>query len=204
LNLIAAPGQLLCSAAYPFDGLLMAVIEIVIRALLSFVVVFLISIPGLQGLCATQDYQGRPVPISPMGPKRPGPRTSFNPGGGIWDQLRVVVRDRDGWLDLWKGIHRPDPNRGPYPVPPPLPEIDFSREIVVVAAMGRRPSSGYAIIIDAAYERNDQLEVVVRSVENRKGCAAYTIITAPVDIVRLPKTERPVVYHEIEIVPDCQ
>jgi PrcB C-terminal len=173
------------------------------RVLLSLFVVLLISIPGLHGLCATQDYQGKSVPITPMGPKRPGPRTSFTPGGGIWDQLRVVVRDRDAWLDVWKRIHRPDPNRGPYPEPPPLPEIDFSREIVVVAAMGRRPSSAYAIIIDGAYERNDRLEVVVRSVENRKGCPAYTIMTAPVDIVRLPKTERPVVFREIEVVPDC-
>ena len=174
------------------------------RALLSFFVVLLISISGLQVLRAAQEYQGRPVPITPMGPKRPGPRTSFTTGGGIWDQLRLVVRDRDGWLDVWKRIHRPNPNRGSYPEPPPLPEIDFSREIVVVAAMGRRPSSAYAIIIDAAYERNDRLEVVVRSVENRKGCGAYTIITAPVDIVRLPKTERPVVFREIDVVPDCQ
>jgi hypothetical protein len=174
------------------------------RALLSLLVLLLISIPGPQVLRATQDNQGRPVPITPMGPKRPGPRTSFTTGGGVWDQLRVVIRDRDAWLDLWKRIHRPDPNRGPYPEPPPLPEFDFSREMIVVAAMGLRPTSSYAIIIDGAYERDNRLEVVVRSVENRKGCAAYTIITAPVDIVRLPKTERPVVFREIEVVPDCQ
>jgi hypothetical protein len=172
------------------------------RALLSFFVVLLISIPGLQVLRATQDNQGRPVPITAMAPKRPGPRTSFTLGSGIWDQLRVVIRDRDAWLDVWKRIQRPDPNRGPYPEPPPLPEIDFSRDMIVVAAMGARPSSGYAIIIDAAYERNDRLEIVVRSVENRN-CLAYAIMTAPVDIVRLPKTERSVVFREIEVVPDC-
>jgi protease stability complex PrcB-like protein len=174
------------------------------RALLSLFVVLLISIPDLQVLRAAQDYQGRPVPITAMGPKRPGPRTSFTIGGGIWDQLRVVVRDRDAWLDVWKRIHRPDPNRGPYPEPPPLPEIDFSREMIVVAGMGRRPSSAYAIIIDSAYDRNDRLEVVVRSVENRKGCGAFTVMTAPIDIVRLPKTERSVVFREIEVVPDCK
>ena len=175
-----------------------------IRALLSFLVILLISIPGLQFLRASQEYQGRPVPITPMGPNRPGPRTSFSTGGGIWDQLRLVVRDRDSWLDVWKRIHRPDPNRDPYPEPPPLPEIDFSREIVIVAALGRRGSTAYAIIIDAAYEKNDRLEVVVRSVENRKGCAAWAMMTAPVDIVKLPKTERAVVFREIEVVPDCQ
>ena len=173
------------------------------RALLSFVVFVLISIPGLQVLRATQGNQGRPVPITAMAPLRPGPRTSFTLGSGIWDQLRVVIRDRDAWLDVWKRIHRPDPNRGPYPEPPALPEIDFSRDMIVVAAMGARPSSGYAIIIDAAYERNDQLEIVVRSVENRN-CLAYAFMTAPVDIVRLPKTEHSVVFRKIEVVPDCK
>ena len=95
-----------------------------------FVLLLLISIPGFQGLCAIRDYQGRPVPITPTGPKRPGPRTSFNPGGGIWDQLRAVVRDRDCWLDVWKRIHRPDPNRGPYPEPPP--------DRICPSLMGRR------------------------------------------------------------------
>src|ERR1700732_1962680 len=52
---------------------------------------------SFQVLRAAQDSQGKPVPITPMGPKRPGPRASFTTGGGIWDQLRVVVRDRDAW-----------------------------------------------------------------------------------------------------------
>jgi hypothetical protein len=116
----------------------------------------------------------------------------------------VVIRDRDAWLDVWKRIHRLDPNRGPHPEPPPLPEIDFSREMIVVAAMGARPTSGYAIVIDGAYayDRNYRLEVVVRSVENRN-CAAFQVMTAPVDIVRLPRTERFVVFREVEVVPDC-
>jgi hypothetical protein len=116
-----------------------------------------------------------------------------------------VVRDRDAWVDLWNRIHRVDPIRGPYPEPPPLPEIDFSREMLVVAAMGRRGSSAYGIIIDAAYayERNYRLEVVVRSVENRCGLA-LGIMTAPIDIVRLPKTERTVIFRETEVVPACK
>jgi hypothetical protein len=112
-----------------------------------------------------------------------------------------VVRDHDAWLNVWKRIYQVVPSNGPYPE---LPEIDFSREMVIVAAMGLRPSTAYAIIIDSAYERNDRLEVVVRSVENRKGCMAFAMMTAPVDIVRLPKTERAVVFREIEVVPECQ
>jgi hypothetical protein len=172
------------------------------RVLLSLVL-FLISIPGLQVLRATQEvaYQGKPVPIIPLGPKRSGPRTSFGIGSNIVDQFRVLVRDRDTWLDVWKRIYQLNPSYGRYPE---LPEIDFSREMVVVAAMGQQPSSGYAIIIDGAYERDDRLEVVVKSVVNLKCGAVLGIVTSPIDIVRLPKIERPVVFREIEVVPDCK
>lgn len=161
------------------------------RVLLSLVL-FLISIPGLQVLRATQEvaYQGKPVLITPMGPKRSGPRTSFS-GSIIKDPFRVVVRDRDTWLDVWKRIYQVVPSNGPYPE---LPEIDFSREMVVVAAMGQQPTSGYAIVIDGAYERNDRLEVVVKSVITLKCFGAFTVVTSPIDIVRLPKIERPVVF----------
>ena len=175
------------------------------RTLLSLFAVLLISTPSHQVPRATQDY-GRPVPITPIGPTISGMRTSFMTGCGIWDQLRVVVRDRDAWVDVWKRIHTLDPSRGPDRKMPTLPEIDFSREMVVVAAMGRRPSSAYSIIIDGAYayERNYRLEVLVRSVENRKGCPAFAVMTAPIDIVRLPKTDRAVIFRETEVVPDCR
>lgn len=170
------------------------------RVLVSLVL-FLISIPGLQVLRATQEatYQGKPVPITPMGPKRSGPRTSF--GGSIFvDPFRVVIRDRDTWNDIWKRIYQHHPINGPYPE---LPEIDFSHEMVIFAAMGQQPSSGYEIIIDGAYERDDRLEVVVKSVNNLKCFGAYAVLTSPIDIVRLPKIERPVVFREIKVVPDC-
>jgi hypothetical protein len=112
-----------------------------------------------------------------------------------------VVRDRNTWLDVWKRIYQVVPSNGPYPE---LPEIDFSREMIFIAAMGQQPTSGYAIIIDGAYERDDGLEVVVKSVINLKCGAVLTMVTSPIDIVRLPKIERPVVFREIEVVPDCK
>jgi hypothetical protein len=171
------------------------------RVMLSLVL-FLISMPGLQVLRATQEvaHQGKPVPVTPLGPKRSGPRTSF--GNSIIEApFRVVVRDRDAWLDVWKRIYRVVPSNGPYPE---LPEIDFSREMVVVAAMGQQPSTGYAIIIDGAYERDDRLEVVVKSIVNVNCGAVLPMLISPIDIVRLPKIERPVVFREIEVVPDCK
>ena len=76
--------------------------------------------------------------------------------------------------------------------------------MLVVAAMGQHPTSGYSIIIDGAYERDDRLEVVVNSVINVKCGGVLTMLTSPVDIVRLPKMERAVAFREIEVVPECK
>lgn len=172
------------------------------RALLSLVL-FLIGVPGLQVPRATQEAanQGKPVPVTPMEPRLPGPRTSFRIGSNFEYSFRLVIRDRDTWHSIWKRLYRHNPSNGPYPE---LPEIDFSREMVVVAAMGQQPSTGYYIIVDSAYERDDRLEVVVKSVITLKCFGVMTMMTAPIDIVRLPRIERRVVFRESEVEPDCK
>jgi hypothetical protein len=172
------------------------------RALLCLVL-FLIGTPGLPVLRAMQEvaYQGKPVPITQLGPKLWELRTPFAPNSNIGNKLRLVIRDRDTWFDLWRHLYQHSPSNGPYPE---LPDIDFSREMLIVAAMGQQPSSGYAIFIDGAYEQDDQLEVVVKSVVNIKCGGSATVMTAPVDIVRLPNIGLPVVFREIKVEPDCK
>ena len=179
-----------------------AKVDFMKRVLLSLVL-FLIGSPGLQVLRATQEvaYQGKPVPVTQLEPKLPGPRTSFRLGSNFEYRFRLVIRDRDTWHEIWKRVYQHNPSNGPYPA---LPEIDFSREMVIVAAMGQQPTTGYAVIIDGAYERNDRLEVIVTSVISSKCGGQYTIVTSPIDIVRLPKIQRPVVFREIEVEPDCK
>jgi hypothetical protein len=81
----------------------------------------------------------------------------------------------------------------------PLPEIDFSKEMIVVAAMGQRPSSGYAILIDGACDVDGQIEVFVSSVEDVSGIGVFPAITAPADAVRLPRSDLPVVFRETQL-----
>lgn len=82
------------------------------------------------------------------------PPTKF---GGITERMRLVIRDRDKFDELWQQLNRFQSYK------PPLPEVDFSREMILVAAMGQQPTSGYEIILDSACELDHQLEVVVRS-----------------------------------------
>ena len=145
----------------------------------------------------------KPVVIVPLGRQTSQRRGSFRKDSQIIDQLRLVVRDRAAWVDLWYRMHGEDPRRPSITVPS-MPEIDFSREMLIVASMGQRPTAGYEIIIDRAYtyERHRRLEVVVRTITRQ--CDQFQGSTSPIDIVRLPQTDRSVVFRESVLVSDCR
>jgi len=144
--------------------------------------------------------RGKSVPVSllerPFGLKLSGRRTPYL-NGGISQRARLVIRDRDEFNKLWQQIIRQTSDK------PPLPEVDFSREMLIVAAMGQTPSH-YEIIIDGACEVDTQLEVLVRSTKFLP-CGANTgLFPETVDIVRLAKTDLPVVFRETEVTMDCK
>ena len=149
------------------------------------------------GMSSTAVCRGKPVAISLLGPKLLGRRMPFL-NGGIKERVRLVIRDRDEFDKLWKQSYRLASNK------PPMPEVDFSREMIVVAAMGQQPSSSFEVIVDGACEVDNQLEVSVRSTNFLKCGLQLGIVTAPVDIVRLPKTDMPVVFQETEVTSDCK
>jgi hypothetical protein len=148
-------------------------------------------------MSSTEVCRGKPVAISLLGQKLPGRRMSFL-NGGINERVRLVIRDTDEFDKLWKQIYRLASGK------PPLPEVDFSREMIIVAAMGQQPGTGYEIIVDGACEVDKQLEVSVRSTNFTKCGLQLGIGTAPVDIVRLPKTDLPVVFRETQVTSDCK
>ena len=120
-----------------------------------------------------------------------GSNTTSIWGSRINDELRIVIRDRETWDTVWKRMFAP-----PSASVPPLPEIDFSREMLVVVSMGSRPSGGYRIIVNSARELRLRVEVEVLS---SSPCGlAPAIMTAPVDIVRIPRTDFPVTFQEVE------
>jgi hypothetical protein len=154
--------------------------------------------------------QGTPLAIVQLGPKRSGPRTSYASASGVRDRRRMVIRDRETWADVWKQIYSGSrsftlgPGGETIPnLPPPVPQIDFSHNMLLVVTMGSEPTSGYAIVVDGVYEHANQLEVVVRNVSPGRSCINFQYPTQAVDIVELEKREGSVVFRDVDIVTDC-
>lgn len=144
--------------------------------------------------------KGTPVRVTPLREQCDtcGPRNSFETYSGISERERLVVRDLKAWRELWKRIYSLSSPT------PPLPAIDFAKEMLVVVSLGSKANGGYGILIDDASERDNGLEIKVRTISPGKSCMTTQALTAPVDIVRLRKSERPVAFVEAEIVHDCK
>ena len=125
------------------------------------------------------------------------PNDGYTQYSGIADSLRITIRDVESWRRYWDEIHRP------FRPPPPIPDVDFTREMVVVAAMGTRPTGGFLIVIDSVAMNAAQLLVRVTQVVPGRGCAVPASVTQPVDVVRLPASQLPVSFSERVERTDC-
>lgn len=95
---------------------------------------------------------------------------------------------------MWRG-HSPQPQ---------IPDIDFSQEMVVVVALGERPTGGYSIFVESASESASGVAVRIRSVSPGSSCATTQALTQPVDIGRLPRRDGPVSFAEQTVVEECR
>ena len=176
--------------------------------------VFFSVLTSLSIWCATQDTppatcRGKSLPITMLpGPKMTGPSVPLRFGGtrqfpgppvnGFRSEKgkRFIIKNRDEFNDFWKQFTAPiPPENGEIP----LPEVDFSKDMVIITAMGMRPTSGYWTVIDGACEVDGQVEVFVTSVEDTSCMGVFTAVTYPADAVRIPKTDLPIVFRDTNI-----
>ncbi len=105
---------------------------------------------------------------------------------GFAGPARMVIRTREGWSVYWS---RHAANRLP---PPPCPEIDFARDMVVVLSLGERPSAGYAVEVHSVEREGAFLRVQARERKPAPGTGQAAVVTHPFHIVRLPRSAGPV------------
>ncbi len=99
--------------------------------------------------------------------------------------LRCVIRTREEW----------DAIRGRLIFSGEPPEIDFSSESILLAALGPRSTTGSGIGIDTLVTSTDSLVAVVFSYESASPVEG-TEETSPVDAVRVPRVAGPVRFVE--------
>lgn len=104
---------------------------------------------------------------------------------------RKVFRMEAEWNGFWEYTFPPECPR------PQLPAgFDWSREMIVLAAMGRRESAADSIQVRGSGVVGDSVLVVLRRTTRQDGCTENKVRVWPRDMVRLPADARPVRFVE--------
>jgi hypothetical protein len=111
--------------------------------------------------------------------------------------LYTAVRDYRSWHAMWDSIVA---RHGPKPL---SPAVDFSKDMILIAATGSKPSGGYAIRIVSVRETGKELVATAVRISPGPRCGATAAIIAPADIVRVPISRKPVRWTFRDRLTDC-
>ena len=62
--------------------------------------------------------------------------------GGLAQPEYRIVKSREEWAELWLELEPRTSREQGQTSPNPLPDIDFQRSVLIIAAMGSRPTGG--------------------------------------------------------------
>ena len=111
--------------------------------------------------------------------------------------VRLVVQDSVDWAAIWRRMNGPGAAA--------RPEIDFSREMLLVVGMGEQPCMGYGISVDTVFrDRERRIYAVVRERQRGVRCGCLNEVVSPVDVIRVPRTARPVTFLERRETNVCE
>jgi hypothetical protein len=113
---------------------------------------------------------------------------------------RQVITDAASWSAFFSAATK---NRSPSPA---VPDIDFSKRVVLATTMGRQITTGYGIQIASA-RTGDEGVVAVAVLQTIPGrsCGVDNFVTAPADAVTIPRAVGSTVeFHVVQQEIDCR
>jgi hypothetical protein len=80
--------------------------------------------------------------------------------------------------------------------------VDFSRFVVIIAALGDKLSTGYGITVDSVATTRSEYLIFVRA-SDPGDCIVGGLVTQPVDVVAVPRSALPPRFVETHISGRC-
>ena len=125
-----------------------------------------------------------PPPPLPLGPVPVDARLLYDNGGGIRDSGQVVIRDAASLQEVWQRA------TSTQSTPPPVPQVDFARDMVVAVSGGRMTPSDQIHVDSAGFRREQtpagsEQRVLAVHYTVTEGCTRINRDAYPVELVRL-------------------
>jgi hypothetical protein len=99
---------------------------------------------------------------------------------GIRTPMHLVITNQEAWEEVW-ALHA----SAQKPVPP-APQVDFSKEVVLLASLGQKNTGGYSIEITEVRPKRKKLEIIVHEIFPGDEVMTIQTLTAPIHMVACP------------------
>ena len=152
--------------------------------------------------CGRGGAPAGPPPPPPPTPVPPPVRLYYDYGGGIRDSVRQVIRDEATLSRVWQQATAPQSS------PPPVPTLDFERQMAVLVAAGRMTPED-EIHVDSLQLRMElvsdstQVEVLHIFVGTVRGCGRFRSDAFPLEIVGVRRFDGPLRWQETRRQTNC-
>jgi hypothetical protein len=119
-------------------------------------------------------------------------RLATGTSSGIHENVIVSIGDEVAFKELW---NRHTSNITPKP---PLPKVNFKKEMVIGIFDGDKPTGGYTVTVKKIIPAPKVIKVMVATGTPPKGSMTAQVVTQPFDIVATTKDlSAPVQRHDI-------
>jgi len=103
---------------------------------------------------------------------------------GVDSQRFDTIRDKTALRSLWQ-THGKSAS-------PPLPEVDFSKEMVIAAFAGQKNTGGYQLNLTGLDRRRGHIDISLSLTQPGPDCIVTQALTQPYVIVRIARSKQPV------------
>ena len=138
--------------------------------------------------CTNQNDESLSLIISPI---LIGEGNLYGNGKENIAQQNLIISSNNAWTDLTDKINSANNETDNFTET----EIDFSHFILLAAFDEIKMSGGYAIEITSIVETRYDLTVTIRRHAPKGG--VYTVITQPYHIVKIPTTDKRIIFNKI-------
>lgn len=122
---------------------------------------------------------------------------AFAGNSGYETPATLVISDSAGWVLAWSRIHA-----GQEPLPS-LPAVDFTRRMVVLAAIGQQPNGGHTVHLTTATTSGDTLVIHAEHRIPGAACVTTQALVEPVDIATVARSAAAVRFDVQPMVFEC-
>jgi hypothetical protein len=107
---------------------------------------------------------------------------------GYNEETYLVVKTEAEWAKVWAKHTAPHMPTTPYP------EINFSKDMVICAFMGKRPTTGYSISVRRIWAEEERIHVEIAKSDPPENLMVSEIITCPYVFASLERTDLELIF----------